>query len=157
PPGFASNPNNDGTTSPNMPSYALNPFPYPYKPTSALSTALFAGRGRGFNNDGRNFSNNNGGNGENFNKNNYGLIRCQLCGKNGHGAKTCNMINNISDGNAFTPKIECQFCGENNHIADKCFFIFGFSNQNQQNYAPTQTQNNQHNNNQSNNSFAKFL
>lgn len=88
------------------------------------------GYGRAGNgNNGNTYSRQGGSGGFNRSAGNNGgnVFTCQLCGKVGHGAKTCR---NLSNFQSQKPKVECQYCGRDNHTADRCFEIIGFpSNQ----------------------------
>ncbi|KAK9912822.1 hypothetical protein M0R45_036662 [Rubus argutus] len=67
-----------------------------------------------------------------FNRSNAGnSLTCQLCGRVGHGAKTCRTLSNFQQSNS-SSDISCQYCGKDNHTADRCFFLIGFPGQQQQ-------------------------
>ncbi|XP_024186572.1 uncharacterized protein LOC112191456 [Rosa chinensis] len=140
-------------------SYGYNPYtPYPVFDFNAGMAGLFAGRGnsrppgnfgnRNFNYAGRGIaspvivgfnSNNAIGAQNNFTgfRNNIanpgaGPLTCQLCGKVGHGAKTCRTLSNYQQGNNNYSTTGCQYCGRQGHTAERCYFIIGFPGQQQQ-------------------------
>ncbi|KAK9906054.1 hypothetical protein M0R45_000098 [Rubus argutus] len=83
----------------------------------------------------RDGSGNGGGNGyDRFGGHNGGnALTCQLCGKVGHGAKTCVTLSNFQkNSSSSSNSIECQYCGRPYHTADKCFDLIGFPNQQSQ-------------------------
>lgn len=116
--------------------------PYSSSDSSFGMTGFYAGQDRGQSSNGNgggsrpfNYGRNNaGGHGGGFarsggfNGNGGGnAFTCQLCGKVGHGARTCRTLSNFQSPK---PKVECQYCGRDNHTADRCFEIIGFpSNQ----------------------------
>ncbi|KAM5575786.1 hypothetical protein ABKV19_014637 [Rosa sericea] len=142
--------------------YGFSPYtPFSLYDTSFPMAGLYAGRGRNNNFTGGrgNFGgagrgsffnrNNNGGfntaSGNAFNRNNNAgtfnrnnnttggaHVTCQLCGKVGHGARTCRSLNNYNAGGASSSNVECQYCGRDNHTADRCYYIIGFPGQQQQ-------------------------
>ncbi|PRQ41816.1 putative transcription factor interactor and regulator CCHC(Zn) family [Rosa chinensis] len=61
-----------------------------------------------------------------------GPLTCQLCGKVGHGAKTCRTLSNYQQGNNNYSTTGCQYCGRQGHTAERCYFIIGFPGQQQQ-------------------------
>ncbi|XP_024196055.1 dr1-associated corepressor homolog [Rosa chinensis] len=88
-----------------------------------------AAGGFGFINNNTNQGFNNGGG-----KTNGNPVACQLCGKNGHGARTCRTLSNypgFNNGQNFNNNGGCQFCGKMNHTVDRCYYIIGFPNQQQ--------------------------
>lgn len=97
----------------------------------------------GFNNNGAGFNggfgrpNSSGyGNGGGFGRSNNPTT-CQLCGRVGHGARTCRTLSNFQAGQSSSSGIECQYCGRPNHTADRCFHIIGFPDQSQRNNGPS--------------------
>ncbi|XP_061988981.1 uncharacterized protein LOC133707432 [Rosa rugosa] len=120
---------------------------------SQSMTGFYAGRPTGpFGNNNARFNNNTGGyrGNSNFqngmNRGNTGFhntffrpngggtgLTCQLCGKPGHGAKTCRSLPNFQTSQPGNLNITgCQYCGKPNHTADRCYYIFGFPGQQQQ-------------------------
>lgn len=121
-----------------------NPYTF-FDPTFGM-TGYYAGRGNGNGRFPRNHnfqarnseasSSTSGGNGNagynrgitTSNNGNNNTFTCQICGKVGHGARTCRTLSNFQQGNNSNAPT-CQYCGKNNHTADRCFFIIGFPNQ----------------------------
>lgn len=149
PPGFSPLPQSSSFPYTPIPAIPYGSTSYPGFDQSSAMTGFFAGRGNNrfnnpgpamgrFNSFGHNFGprNNNTahnfGNGGPFNRTNTGapnqLMTCQLCGRVGHGAKTCRTLNNYPFAQGNNNDV-CQYCGKNNHTADRCFYIIGFPNQ----------------------------
>ncbi|PRQ59977.1 putative transcription factor interactor and regulator CCHC(Zn) family [Rosa chinensis] len=135
--------------------YGFSPFPAysSFDPTFGAS-AFYAGRGRGRFNGGR-FTNIGGrgfNGGQQFSNNEYTTgaftgnaiptgtpLSCQLCGRVGHGARTCRTLNQypnltqVHQGvSSSVAGVECQYCRRKNHTVDRCYHIIGFPGQQQQ-------------------------
>ncbi|KAM5554367.1 hypothetical protein ABKV19_022642 [Rosa sericea] len=144
---------------------------FPMQDPSTAMTGFYAGRpsfgnqNTRFNNNFGNFRNNsqfgNGGNRNgNFNNqftpgpvtnsffrpngNNTGNnnLVCQLCGKNGHGAKTCRTLSNFQGFQGNINIGNCQYCNKPNHTADRCYYLVGFPGQQQSNHPQVQVNQN---------------
>lgn len=140
------------STMPQSPNVPIPALPYgfgsinPYAEFNPMQmgtmTGFYARRNGG--NGNNNFQQGNRGSNNNFQRrpgDNFGgntfnrtttgsSLTCQLCGRVGHGAKTCKTLSNLQQGSS-SNDITCQYCGKNNHTADRCFFIIGFPNQQQ--------------------------
>ncbi|PRQ42936.1 putative transcription factor interactor and regulator CCHC(Zn) family [Rosa chinensis] len=114
-------------------------------------TGFFAGRGRGrlggsgrgFPTAGRGFA---GGNynptgftdASTFASQSGNTFSCQLCGKPGHGARTCRTLSQYQPFvqppfvTNSVAGVECQYCKKKNHTADRCYHIIGFPSHQQQ-------------------------
>ncbi|KAM5551300.1 hypothetical protein ABKV19_026228 [Rosa sericea] len=161
PPGFSplGSPSTGIVSSPiPQPPYAIPAMPYGYPPFTPFHmldpnlgmTGFFAGRGRGrfggsgrgFPTAGRGFAGGNYNTGDltytsNMASQSGNTFSCQLCGKAGHGARTCRTLSQYQPfvqphlGVNSVAGVECQYCKRKNHTADRCYHIIGFPNQQQ--------------------------